>query len=79
MFDEEVLPAVKRHDSHAWRLRRLWNEECDLVFRFYFPILKMLYDKFSGKQSKPGQPNFMSMEELNLLLMNAEVCDESFG
>jgi len=60
-------------------MRRLWNEECDLVFRYYLPLIKQLYEKFSGKLSKPGQPKFMSMEELNAMLLNAGVCDEFFG
>lgn len=54
MFNESVIPFIKKFDCHEWRKTRLWNEECDIVFRFYMPALKAIYDKFSGKFTKPG-------------------------
>ena len=56
LFNDSILPFIKRFDCHEWRLKRLWNEECDLVFKYYMPALKALYEKFSGKYTKPGMP-----------------------
>ena len=43
------------------------NEEVDILYRIYLPLLKVIYDKFSGSQCKPGEPNYMSRDELNKL------------
>lgn len=56
LFEQSVIPFIQRFDCHEWRVRRLWNEECDIVFKYYYLILKAVYDKFSGKYSKPGMP-----------------------
>ena len=56
LFNDSIIPFVKRFDCHEWRLKRLWNEECDLVFKYYMLALKALYEKFSGKFTKPGMP-----------------------
>jgi len=62
-FDKNMNPFISKFDCHHWRRTRLWNEECDIVFKYYMPILKALYEKYSGKLTKPGQPKFMCMEE----------------
>ncbi len=56
MFEQSVVPYISKYDCHDWRKTRLWNEECDLVFRYYMTVLKTLYDKYSGKFAKPGTP-----------------------
>lgn len=58
MFDESVLPFISKYDCHDWRKKRLWNEECDLVFKYYMSPLKLIYEKFSGKYAKPGMPKY---------------------
>jgi len=45
-----------QYDCHEWREKRLWNEECDIVFKYYMPAFKMIYEKNSGKYAKPGMP-----------------------
>jgi hypothetical protein len=56
LFNDAILPFIRKFDCHEWRLSRLWNEECDLVFKYYMSALKALYEKFSGKYTKPGMP-----------------------
>ena len=54
LFNNSVNNYITKFDCHEWRLSRLWNEECDLVFKYYMVALKALYEKFSGKFAKPG-------------------------
>ena len=56
MFSVSVLPFIKKFDCHDWRLKRLWNEENDIVYKYYMNVLKGIYEKFSGKYAKPGMP-----------------------
>ena len=56
LMNESVLPFIKRFDCHDWRVKRLWNEECDIVFKYYLMPLKAIYEKCSGKFTKPGNP-----------------------
>jgi hypothetical protein len=79
MFKQSVMPFISKFDCHDWRLKRLWNEECDIVFRYYMLALKTLYDKFSGKYAKPGMPKFMSLEEINGMLVSGDLLDDQFG
>jgi hypothetical protein len=57
-FDVSIIPFISKYDSHEWRKKRLWNEECDLVIKYYYSALKQLYEKFSGKFAKPGMPKY---------------------
>ena len=50
------MPFISKFNCHDWRRTRLWNEECDIVYKFYMPAFKAFYEKFSGKYAKPGQP-----------------------
>lgn len=54
LFNESILPFIKKFNSHEWRLNRLWNEESDLVFKYYLQVIKAVYEKYSGKYTKPG-------------------------
>lgn len=56
LFNNSVFPFIQKFDCHDWRLKRLWNEECDFVYKYYMTALKALYEKFSGKYTKPGNP-----------------------
>jgi hypothetical protein len=59
MFEQSVLPVISKFDCHDWRKKRLWNEECDNVIKFYLPLLKVVYEKYYGKYSKPGMPKYL--------------------
>lgn len=48
------MPLFKQFDAQAWRNTYYWNEQCDLVFKTYKPILEHIYKKFSVKKVKPG-------------------------
>jgi hypothetical protein len=58
MLFSSINPFISKFDCHEWRLKRLWNEECDIVFKYYMNVLKALYEKFSGKFAKPGQQKY---------------------
>lgn len=79
LFNNYALPFCKKFDCHDWRLKRLWNEECDMVFKYYMITLKSTYDKYSGRYSKPGMPKFMSLDELSAFAVQAEILDDVFG
>jgi hypothetical protein len=55
MFNDSICAYTSKFDCHEWRKNRLWNEECDIVFKYYLNVLKGAYEKFSGRASKPGQ------------------------
>ena len=38
-----------------------------------------LYDKFSGKKTKPGMKKFMCLEELNSLASKGAIFGDAFG
>lgn len=31
--ENHLEPFMEQFDCHAWRRKKLWNEECDLVFK----------------------------------------------
>jgi len=62
MIDENFIPFCinKELDAHKWREKRLWTEECDSLYKIYFNLILYIYFKYSGKNTKPGELNFMS-------------------
>ncbi len=55
-FDQSDVPYILKFDSHDWRVKRLWNEQCDQVYRYYMQAFKAIYEKYSGKYTLPGMP-----------------------
>ena len=43
------------------------------------PALKLLFKQNSGKYSFGGQAPFMSLDEFQELIVNSNVCSDSFG
>ena len=73
-----IIPNSQNFDPNLWRTKYLWNEECDLTLKKYFPVIKYLFGKYSGMYSKPGKPKHTSLEEfLNMINMTG-VIDENF-
>ena len=54
MFGEEINTYISTYDCHVWRKTRLWNEECDIVFKYYLGLVQGIYDKYSVRYVKPG-------------------------
>jgi len=65
LMNEHLLPYFLKFDCHKWRLENLWNVEWDEVFIKNNSKLKKLFEKYSGKYSKPSKPKFMSIEEFS--------------
>ena len=73
LCEENLFPFFKTFDCNQWRLDNLWNNECEETLTKYMPILQKLYNKYSGKFSKPGKPNFMSIEEFITMINDSQV------
>ena len=63
LWNDHLLPFFSKYDCHKWRLDNLWNNECDDVLIKYNSILKKLFDKYSGKYTKPSKLKFVSIDE----------------
>jgi len=58
-----LLKYMKTFDSNEFRVNKLYNESCDMVFKYYTKSMKNLYFTYSGKHSKPGEQRFMCADE----------------
>ena len=43
MFDNELLKYLSIFDCHVWRRTFLWTESCDIVYKAYMPVIKILF------------------------------------
>ena len=43
MFEENVLPLFKKFDSNEFRMKKYWNEPCDIVIKSNMAVLKDIY------------------------------------
>ena len=59
----EMSPVLDAYDSNVWRWDVYLCEEVDMVYKAYRQILDAVYQRFSVRKSKPGQPKFMCQEE----------------
>jgi hypothetical protein len=46
-----------------FRKKKLWTEFCDLMITKHLKTLKDIYERYSGKESLPSTPKFMSISE----------------
>ncbi len=67
-FHAHVNKFARTFDCHVWRSKVLWSEPCDIIFKAYMPVIKMLFKNNSGKYTMPGFTPFMSMEEFSDLI-----------
>lgn len=79
MLDEFLIPYSKRFTIDNWRKDKFYNEEVDLAFKHGLAVMKKAYQTFSGKYSKPSEPNFMSMDEFTTLIDSLGIYNDSFG
>ena len=73
---------LQRHlemNSHFWREHKLWTPENDHLYLRYLPYLKKVFMKYSGRDSTPGNPKPMSLEEFSWLLNDMHLIDDRFG
>lgn len=79
MFEDHVLPYFRKFNSNDFRWQRYWNEPCDIVLKKNLKTLKDIYARFSGRESNPGEPKFMCMNEFIDLITKSGVIDDNFG
>lgn len=67
LWEEHLNEEMISHGSQEWRNERYWNEECDMVLKYYNKTLQFVYQNYSKKKVKPGQTPFMSLDELSMI------------
>lgn len=70
--------VFNQFNSQRFRDERYWNEECDDVLKLYKAVLENVYLKYSVKKKKPGQKNFMCLDELSDICKHCNLYDENF-
>jgi hypothetical protein len=63
LFKDGMLKYMKKFDSNDFRVNQLYNESCDMVFKYYLKSIKALYAAYSGKHCKPSDSKFMCCDE----------------
>ena len=71
------MPYMETIDSNKWRWDKYICEDVDLVLKSYKRILDGIYDKYSGRYTKPGAKNFMSLEEFEDICMDGGFINET--
>lgn len=78
MFEENVLPYLKKFDSTEFRLGKLYKEQCDIVLKKHLATLKEIYKRASCVDTVPDEDAVMSMMEFVDLIICSQVVDENF-
>ncbi|CAI2364059.1 unnamed protein product [Moneuplotes crassus] len=79
LFNDGLLSYMRNFDSNDFRINKLYNESCDMVFKYYIKSMKRLYFTYSGKHTKPGETRFMCYDEFMKLFSDAGVQSDLFG
>lgn len=69
MMMDQIAEEINRplFDYQSWRDKFYWTERCDLILKKYKHLLEFFFQKYSGAKTKPGQKNFMSLDEFKSL------------
>eukprot|EP00357_Protocruzia_adherens_P018951 CAMPEP_0115001676 /NCGR_PEP_ID=MMETSP0216-20121206/17531_1 /TAXON_ID=223996 /ORGANISM="Protocruzia adherens, Strain Boccale" /LENGTH=225 /DNA_ID=CAMNT_0002367083 /DNA_START=124 /DNA_END=802 /DNA_ORIENTATION=+ len=78
LFRDYLLTFMNQFNCHEFRKEYLWNEECDTVLKNYLPVLQNVYRRYSGRYTLPSHARFMSLEEFQQLMTDADLLDENF-
>ena len=79
LVNQHLKPNLTNPHGNKWRFERYINEEVDNVLKANLSVLKAVYSRYSVKKVKPGQKNFMSLEELSDICQQADLLTESFS
>ena len=79
LFKDGLLKYMKTFDSNDFRVNKLYNESCDMVYTYYIKSVKTLYNAYSGKHSKPADARFMCWDEFMKLISNSGIVSDLFG
>lgn len=63
LFEENVLPYLRRFDSSEFRIGKLYKEAIDYIMRKHLQTLKDIYRKASSIDALPNEDTVMSMAE----------------
>jgi hypothetical protein len=55
--------------TQPWRKQRLYNEECDVLYKNNLKSLTAVFDRYSGKENVPGEKPTICIDEI------ADMCE----
>ena len=78
IIDWHLKKVFEKRDSSVWRKDRYYNEECDVVLKYYNRLLLKLYDNYSGMAQLPGAKKSVSLKEIQQMCSDMEMYNEDF-
>jgi hypothetical protein len=78
IFEENVMPYLRKFDLQEFRTSKLYVETCDKVLRKHMQTLKDIYTKAARIDSGPSEDCYMSISEFIDLVTFSGVVDENF-
>jgi len=72
-----LLPKVGQLNQQVLRKSTFWNQWVDNILKAYKPMFFNIYNKFGGTHRKPSQPMFMTCDELENLVMQAGLVNDT--
>lgn len=70
LMQDHLMPKFAKYSVNCWRENEYFCEIVDVTLKAHKIILESLYEKYSGRNSLPGQKIFMSLGEFR------EICNE---
>lgn len=59
-FDDHIMPYFNTFTSHDFRIKRMYNEICDLTILKNIQTLREIFIKYSGREGLGGETRYMS-------------------
>jgi len=72
------MPHFGHMEAQQWRNERYWNEEVDNIYKSHFPIFDYMFKHYGGKYMKPGDKQFMEVDEFNEMIAQAGLINDNF-
>ena len=54
-MENDMMQFLQHFDTNSWRDKRLWKQETEIIIDDYKPILRELFQRYSGKKNMFGQ------------------------
>ena len=54
IYNDHLKLLSDEFNIKEWRELKLWNQECDKAYKTYMPIIKDIYNQYSGLKLRPG-------------------------
>jgi hypothetical protein len=79
LFDDVLIPEMKKYDPNEWRKKAYWCEEVDAAYKSYQAVTQHIFTRYAIRKSTTGICNYLNYHDLVAICNDAGILNKDFG